>query len=61
MQRLRPLGPLTMPLPRTLIEQILAEEEQHLRWLDTEITLYETLGESLYASSRLRTGLTSAA
>ena len=39
---------------RNLIEQILADEEQHLSWLDTEIALYETLGESLYCASRLQ-------
>ena len=38
---------------RNIIEQILADEEQHLSWLDTEIALYETLGESLYCASRL--------
>jgi bacterioferritin len=38
---------------RNVIEQILADEEQHLSWLDTEIALYETLGESLYCASRL--------
>ena len=38
---------------RNLIEQILADEEQHLSWLDTEIALYDTLGESLYSASRL--------
>ena len=35
-------------------EQILADEEQHLSWLDTEIALYETLGESLYCASRIQ-------
>jgi bacterioferritin len=39
---------------RNIIEQILADEEQHLSWLDTEIALYETLGESLYCASRLQ-------
>jgi bacterioferritin len=46
---------------RNLIEQILADEEQHLSWLDTEIVLYETLGESLYCASRLQAGKASAA
>jgi len=32
---------------RNLIEQILADEERHLSWLDTEIDLHETL-ESRY-------------
>jgi bacterioferritin len=38
---------------RNLIEKILADEEQHLNWLETEIALYEKLGESLYCASRL--------
>jgi bacterioferritin len=41
---------------RNLIEQILADEEQHLSWLETEIALYEKLGESLYCASRLPAG-----
>jgi bacterioferritin len=45
---------------RNLIEQILADEEQHLSWLDTEIALYETLGEPLYCASRLQVGKVSA-
>jgi len=39
---------------RNIIEQILKDEEQHLSWLDTEIALFETLGESLYCASRLQ-------
>jgi bacterioferritin len=46
---------------RNLIEKILADEEQHLSWLDTEIDLYETLGESLYCASRLQARKASAA
>jgi bacterioferritin len=46
---------------RNLIEQILADEEQHLSWLETEIALYEKLGESLYCASRLQAGKASAA
>src|SRR6266446_287321 len=46
---------------RNLIEQILADEEQHLSWLDTEIALYEKLGESLYFASRLQARKASAA
>jgi bacterioferritin len=38
---------------RNLIEKILADEEQHLSWLETEIALHEKLGESLYCASRL--------
>jgi bacterioferritin len=41
---------------RNLIEKILADEEQHLSWLETEIALHEKLGESLYCASRLSTG-----
>src|SRR5882724_11316594 len=46
---------------RNLIEQILADEEQHLSWLETEIALYERLGESLYCASRLQARKASAA
>jgi bacterioferritin len=46
---------------RNLIERILADEEQHLNWLETEIALYEKLGESLYCASRLSAGGTRAA
>lgn len=38
---------------RNLIEKILADEEQHLSWLETEIALHEILGEPLYCASRL--------
>jgi bacterioferritin len=38
---------------RNLIEKTLADEEQHFSWLETEIALYEKLGESLYCASRL--------
>jgi len=41
---------------RNLIEKILADEEQHLSWLETEIALYEKLGESLYCAGRLSAG-----
>ena len=40
---------------RTLIEGILADEEQHLSWLQTELDLYERLGEALYVANRLGT------
>jgi bacterioferritin len=36
-----------------LIEGILADEELHLAWLQTEIDLYDRLGEPLYVASRL--------
>src|SRR6267143_6643620 len=45
---------------RNLIEQILADEEQHLSWLETEIDLYEKLGGALYSASRLQAGTTPA-
>jgi bacterioferritin len=38
---------------RNLIEKILADEKQHLSWLETEIALHEKLGESLYSVSHL--------
>src|SRR5258708_38673589 len=41
---------------RNLIEKSLSDEEQHLSWLETEIALYEKLGESLYCASRLSPG-----
>jgi bacterioferritin len=41
---------------RNLIEKILADEEQHFSWLETEIALYEKLGESLYCAGRLSAG-----
>ena len=39
---------------RNLIEQILADEEQHLTWLETEIELCAKLGDALYIASRLQ-------
>ena len=38
---------------RILIEGILADEELHLSWLQTEIDLYDRLGEALYVANRL--------
>ena len=38
---------------RVLIEGILADEEQHLAWLQGEIDLLERLGEPLYLANRL--------
>jgi bacterioferritin len=46
---------------RNLIERILADEELHLNWLETEIALHEKLGESLYCASRLSVGAGQAA
>jgi bacterioferritin len=40
---------------RILIEGILADEELHLAWLQTEIDLYDRLGEPLYVANRLDT------
>ena len=40
---------------RILIEGILADEELHLAWLQTEIDLYDRLGEALYVANRLNT------
>lgn len=38
---------------RILIEGILAEEEKHLAWLETELSLLDRLGEQLYVANRL--------
>jgi bacterioferritin len=38
---------------RILIEGVLADEEMHLSWLQTEIDLYDRLGEALYVANRL--------
>lgn len=38
---------------RTLIEGILADEEEHLAWLETELALLDRLGDALYVASRL--------
>jgi bacterioferritin len=35
-------------------QQILADEEQHLSWLETEIDLCARLGDALYIASRLQ-------
>jgi bacterioferritin len=39
---------------RNLIEKILADEEEHLSWLETEIDLCAKLGDALYTASRLQ-------
>ena len=44
---------------RILIEGILADEELHLTWLQTEIDLYDRLGEPLYIANRLAAPSTS--
>lgn len=38
---------------RNLIEEILADEEEHLSWLEQELNLLEKLGEPLYLSKRM--------
>jgi bacterioferritin len=38
---------------RTLIERVLADEERHLSWLQTEVDLLDRVGETLYVASRL--------
>lgn len=38
---------------RILIEGILADEEEHLYWLEQELNLLEKLGEPLYLSKRM--------
>lgn len=38
---------------RILIEEILADEEEHLSWLEQELNLLEKLGKPLYLSKRM--------
>lgn len=38
---------------RILIENILNDEELHLSWLETEVSLFEKLGEALYTAHKL--------
>ena len=38
---------------RVMFERILADEEEHLSWLDTELQLLDLLGEPLYVANRL--------
>lgn len=38
---------------RRLVETILADEEEHLDWLRTELELLDRLGEALYVANRL--------
>jgi bacterioferritin len=40
---------------RVVLEGILADEEQHLSWLQSEVDLLERLGEPLYLANRLST------
>ena len=46
-------GQHTTPPLAVLLESILAEEEKHLSWLQTEIDLLERLREPLYVANRL--------
>jgi hypothetical protein len=41
---------------RVVLEGIIADEEQHLAWLETELDLLERLGEPLHLASRLGVG-----
>ncbi|MFC5919721.1 hypothetical protein ACFPVS_02910 [Neisseria weixii] len=36
-----------------MIEEILADEEEHLSWLEQELDFLEKLGEPLYLSKRM--------
>ena len=45
---------------RNLLENVLADEERHLDWLETELALLERMGEPLYLSTRLTGGSQSA-
>ena len=38
---------------RILLEKVLADEEAHLKWLQTEVDLDERLGEPLYMAKRM--------
>lgn len=38
---------------RVLVENILKDEEEHLAWLDAEMSLLERLGDQLYLAARL--------
>ncbi|MDY7103772.1 MAG: ferritin-like domain-containing protein [Actinomycetota bacterium] len=38
---------------RNLIERVLADEEDHLAWLRTEVDLFRRLGAQLYTAARL--------
>ena len=38
---------------RILLEGVLADEEEHLSWLETELALLEQLGDQLYLTNRL--------
>ena len=44
---------------RNLIEVVVADEEEHLNWLKTEVDLFDKLGESLYMANRLTASIPS--
>lgn len=39
---------------RALLEKILADEESHLEWLETQVALIERVGEQQYLAQQLR-------
>ncbi|ACY16917.1 bacterioferritin [Haliangium ochraceum] len=39
---------------RELLEHILVSEEEHIDWLETQLSLMEQLGEELYLSQQMR-------
>jgi bacterioferritin len=41
---------------RLLLEHILADEEEHADWLETQLGLIASLGESLYLNTQVHTG-----
>lgn len=49
----RQVAELNDATTRNLIEEILADEEEHLAWLEQELNLLEKLGEPLYLSKRM--------
>jgi len=41
---------------RKLVEDILVSEEEHLDWLETQISLVDTIGEAHYLAQQVREG-----
>jgi len=41
---------------RLLLEHILADEEEHADWLETQLSLIESLGEGLYLNTQVHGG-----
>jgi bacterioferritin len=60
MGRLRPAITLTMEagdsVTRLLLEQILKNEEDHVDYLETQLSLYRTLGEVDYLAQQIEPG-----